>query len=197
MLRLEAIHKAYGARDVLADLSWAVPPRARVGLVGRNGSGKTTLLRLIAGEEEPDKGQVFRPKGAGIGYLPQEGARLADGTVLQTLLSGFPEIEILQAQMDRAHASMASAAGRELEALTREAGGLQHRFEAAGGFRIESEAKRILTGLGFAPDDFARPLAEMSGGYRMRAALGVLLLRRPDYLLLDEPTNHLDLEGVS
>ncbi len=197
MLRLESISKSYGAREVLKDLTWAVPPHAHVGLVGRNGSGKTTLLRLILGEEEPDAGRVERPRGTTFGYLPQEGARPAGGTVLEELLSRFPAIVKLEAELTSAHEEMAHAKGRVLEDLTRLAGDLQHRFEAAGGFRIESEAKRILTGLGFAPTDHARPLEEMSGGYRMRAALGALLLMRPDYLLLDEPTNHLDLEAVA
>jgi len=197
MLRLESVSKSYGAREVLKDLSWGVPPRARVGLVGRNGSGKTTLLRLIAGLEEPDKGKVERPRGATFGYLAQEGARLAEGTVLGALLDAFPDVARLELEMERAHELMTRATGRELDDLTRQAGELQHRFEVAGGFRIESEAKRILTGLGFPASSHTRPLAEMSGGYRMRAALGALLLRRPDYLLLDEPTNHLDLDAVA
>ena len=197
MLRLESISKSYGAHQVLKDLDWAVPPRARVGLVGRNGSGKTTLLRLILGDEEPDTGRVERPRDATFGYLPQEGTRPAGGTVLEALLSRFPAIVTLESELISTHDEMARAEGRRLEDLTRLAGDLQHRFEAAGGFRIESEAKRILTGLGFAPADHARPIAEMSGGYRMRASLGALLLMRPDYLLLDEPTNHLDLEAVA
>ncbi|HEY3176402.1 MAG TPA: ABC-F family ATP-binding cassette domain-containing protein [Candidatus Polarisedimenticolia bacterium] len=196
MLRLETVSKSYGARVVLKDLSWAVVPRARVGLVGRNGSGKTTLLRLIAGEEDPDRGVVERPRQTTVGYLPQEGARLPEGTVLQALLSSFPDVARMEEELERVHEAMSHTQGRALDELTRKAGDLQHRFEAAGGFRIESEARRILTGLGFSPADLHRPLAEMSGGYRMRAALGALLLRQPDYLLLDEPTNHLDLEAI-
>jgi ATP-binding cassette subfamily F protein 3 len=181
---------------VLRGLSWSILPAARAGLVGRNGSGKTTLLRLICRLEEPDAGRVEVPAGATIGYLPQEGSRVADGSVLEALLAGFPDVARLEAALLRAHEAMQHATGRELDTLTREAGELQHRYEAAGGFTLESEARRILTGLGFDPADTARPLAEMSGGFRMRAALGALLLRQPDYLLLDEPTNHLDLEAV-
>jgi len=98
--------------------------------------------------------------------------------------------------MERLHAAMAEGRG-EFDDLSRRLGDVQHRFEAAGGFGIEAEAKIVLTGLGFAPTDHARPIHEFSGGYRTRAFLGSLLLRRPDYLLLDEPTNHLDLEGIS
>ncbi len=89
-----------------------------------------------------------------------------------------------------------SGPARDPALLARRLGELQHRFEAAGGFRLESEAKIILGGLGFAPGDHRRPITEFSGGYRTRALLSSLLLQRPDYLFLDEPTNHLDLEGI-
>jgi ATP-binding cassette subfamily F protein 3 len=86
--------------------------------------------------------------------------------------------------------------GPESEALTARYGELQHRFEAAGGYRLETQAKAILDGLGFRARDLSRPLAEFSGGWRMRAALARLLLLRPSLLLLDEPTNHLDIESL-
>jgi ATP-binding cassette subfamily F protein 3 len=196
MLRLNGITRSYGVHEVLRGVDWGISPRARVGLVGPNGSGKTTLLRIIAGLEEPDKGSIDLTRGLTLGYLPQEGARLADGTVMDTLLAPFAEVAALERELEQMHYDMATATGDRLESLMRRAGEVQHRFEAAGGFTLESQARAILGGLGFGPEDHARPLAEFSGGFRMRAALGALLMQQPDYLLLDEPTNHLDLEAV-
>src|SRR5881296_3855024 len=197
MIRLQGVKRSYGVHEILKGVDWPIPPRARVGLVGPNGAGKTTLLRLIAGVEEPDGGTIDIVRGTSLGYLPQEGARLAEGTVLEALLSPFSEILAMEKELERLHHEMATATGERLESLTRRSGDLQHRFEAAGGFDLEARAKAILGGLGFEPGDHGRPLREFSGGYRMRATLGALLLRRPDYLLLDEPTNHLDLEAVA
>ena len=197
MIRLQQVERAYGVHEVLAGVDWAIPPRARIGLVGPNGSGKTTLLRLIAGQEEPDRGSIDITPGMTLGYLPQEGARLAEGTVLEAVLSPFADIAAMEEKLSRMHHEMATATGRNLETLVRRSGDLQHRFEAAGGFDLETQAKIILGGLGFEPEDHGRPLREFSGGFRMRASLGALLLRKPDYLLLDEPTNHLDLEAVA
>src|SRR5262245_15579328 len=196
MLRLSGVTRAYGVHEVLKGVDWGVAPRARVGLIGPNGAGKTTLLRVIAGREEPDKGAVTLTPGMTLGYLAQEGARLAEGTVLDALLAPFEKVAALERELEALHHEMATAQGERMETLIRRAGDVQHRFEAAGGFTLEIQAKTILGGLGFAPDDHARPLKEFSGGFRMRAALGALLMQQPDYLLLDEPTNHLDLEAV-
>jgi len=191
---LEAVSKAYGGQSLLRDCSWRIGRGQRIGLVGPNGAGKTTLCRILAGIEEPDSGRVHRDSGVTVGYLPQE-VTAGDGmTVLAETLSGFVEVWRLEAQLEELGARMA---GPEADPqLVERYGDVQHRFEALGGYRLESAAKVILSGLGFAADELHRPLAEFSGGWRMRAALARLLLLRPDLLLLDEPTNHLDLESL-
>src|SRR6266850_6281323 len=197
MIRLREVWRSYGAHEVLRGVDWGVPAEARVGLVGPNGAGKTTLLKILAGLEEPDRGFRDVNRGVALGFLPQEGARLPEGSVLDAMLEPFAEVAAMEVELERLHRGMAESTGEELESLTRLSGDLQHRLEAAGGFELESRAKAILGGLGFAPEDAARPLREFSGGFRMRAALGALLLKNPAVLLLDEPTNHLDLEGVA
>ena len=194
MFGLDAVSKGYGGQQLLQDCTWRIGRGERIGLVGPNGAGKTTLCRILAGVEETDAGRVHRDSGVTVGYLPQEVTTGEDRTVLAEALSGFDEVWRLEAELESLASRMAGPdAGPE---LTETYGEVQHRFEALGGYRLEAEAKNILGGLGFSPDGAHRPLAEYSGGWRMRAALARLLLLRPDLLLLDEPTNHLDLESL-
>jgi len=196
MIQLEEVSKSYAGQTILRELSWRVPERERIGLVGPNGAGKTTLCRLLAGVEDPDDGRVVRPRETTVGYLPQEVAGAPKGSVLAEALAGFDDVWQVEREMEAVAAQLAAAAGAASDALTARYGDLQHRFEALGGYRLETEAKAILGGLGFRPADFSRLLTEFSGGWRMRAALARLLLLRPSLLLLDEPTNHLDIEAV-
>ena len=196
MIQVESVAKAYAGQPILRDLSWRIPDRERIGLVGPNGAGKTTLCRLLAGVEEPDEGRIVRPREATVGYLPQEAAGHPEGSVLAEVLAGFADVWQVEREMEDVAARLSAAAGAESAALTARYGDLQHRFEALGGYRLETEANAILSGLGFRPPDFPRPLAEFSGGWRMRAMLARLLLQRPSLLLLDEPTNHLDIESL-
>jgi ATP-binding cassette subfamily F protein 3 len=202
VIQLENVAKGYGGQTLFRDVEWRIGDGERIGLVGPNGAGKTTLCRILAGFEEPDHGRVSRPRGTTIGYLPQEVAGGADaGSVLVEVLGGYEDVWRLEREMEELAAALESSTTRDdvaaVDALTRRYGDLQHRFEALGGYRLETEARAILGGLGFRAEEVTRPLPEFSGGWRMRAALARLLLLRPSVLLLDEPTNHLDLESLA
>ncbi len=197
MIQVEEVAKAYGGQQLFRELFWRIPDGERIGLVGPNGVGKTTLCRVLAGLDEPDAGRISRPREATVGYLPQEAGATSAGTVLAEALSGFDDVWRLESEMGEVATALSTAGtAAESQVLTERYGDLQLRFEAAGGYRLETQAKAILGGLGFRPADFARPLAEFSGGWRMRAALARLLVLRPSLLLLDEPTNHLDIESL-
>ena len=194
MIQLDSISKGFGGQTLFHDVTWRIAERERIGLVGPNGAGKTTLCRILSGLEDPDTGQVSRPRGVTVGYLPQEVAGAVSGSVLAEALAGFEAVWALESEME----DIARALETEpTEALTERYGDLQHRFEALGGYRLETQARAILSGLGFRPEELARPLTEFSGGWRMRAALARLLLLAPSLLLLDEPTNHLDLASLA
>ena len=176
MIQLEGVSKVYGDRVLFRDVTWQLSGRERIGLVGPNGIGKTTLCRILVGLDPPDTGRVSRARETTVGYLPQEAAGEARGSVLGEALAGFPEVWEIERQLEAVAAHLHEAAD---ETLTARYGDLQHRFEALGGYRLETEARVVLSGLGFRDSDLARPLVEFSGGWRMRAALARLLLAAP------------------
>jgi ATP-binding cassette subfamily F protein 3 len=159
-----------------------IPEGSKLGLVGRNGAGKSTLLDLIRGRLLPDRGDIFLPKGHRIGFLAQE-APGGNASALDTVLASDRERTRLLAELDRDPAPLRIAE-------------IEDRLDLIGARAAPSRAARILAGLGFDPAMQARPLSELSGGWRMRVALAAVLFAEPDLLLLDEPTNHLDLEAA-
>jgi ATP-binding cassette subfamily F protein 3 len=182
MLNLNDITVRLGGRTILDAATAKLPPRGRIGLIGRNGAGKTTLVRVIAGMLEPDLGAVEMPRGAKLGYIAQE-APDGETTPLEAVLS---------ADTERAALLVESETSEDPDRL----GEIYDRLMAIDAYTAPSRAAQILDGLGF--DEFAqqRPLSSFSGGWRMRVALASLLFSQPDLLLLDEPSNHLDLEAV-
>lgn len=195
LLTFNSLGKSFGAADIFAGLSGAVPAGARIALVGANGSGKTTLLRILAGEDNPDQGGVHRARAVRLGYLPQVVPQTAAAHSLwEEMCTAFSALLAQQAELRSLEEAMAAPAQRD-SALERY-GVLQHEFEEAGGYTYEAQIRQTLQGLGFSAAHHALPLAQLSGGQRTRALMGRLLLERPDLLLLDEPTNHLDISGV-
>jgi ATPase components of ABC transporters with duplicated ATPase domains len=194
VLSVQSLAKSYGALDIFSDISFSVPHKSRIGLVGPNGVGKTTLLRIIVGEEEASAGTVNRAHNVQIGYLPQEAKLTSDRSLWQECLEVFRPLLDRQDELHRLEEQM----GREGQSqeLIETYGRLQVDFEARGGYTYENRIRMTLTGLGFSRADEKRPLNQLSGGQRTRALLARLLLAEPDLLLLDEPTNHLDIAAV-
>ncbi len=197
MLTASGLAKSHGTRTLFRDVSLRLSPGSRIALVGGNGAGKTTLLEILVGLQAPDEGDVHRSKDFTLGYLPQELPPTPSTTVLDEVLLGAGPIIELTHQLRDLERRLATTSGAEHDQALADYGEAQSRFEQLGGYAIESEAERVLSGLGFAPSDSTRPVAELSGGWRMRVALARLLLAQPDVLLLDEPTNHLDVDSVA
>jgi ATP-binding cassette subfamily F protein 3 len=158
-----------------------LPLNAKVGLVGRNGVGKSTLFKLILGELSPDGGEVSLPKAARVASVDQEHPA-TPVSLLDTILAADKQRDALHAELETA----------EPERIA----DIYARLAEIDADRAPARAGEILAGLGFSTDDLARPMAEFSGGWRMRVALAAALFAEPDMLLLDEPTNYLDLEGA-
>jgi len=198
VIRLNDIQYSIGTRTLFAGIDWVIGPGDRVALVGPNGAGKTTLLKIILGEITPESGSRVLSKGTRFGYLPQEAAERFDGTVLDRALDAHRHLIAMREELDALYRQIPELKpdDPEIERLLDRAGELQHHLEQHDEHALEPEARRVLAGLGFSVADQDRPLAEFSGGWRMRAALAALLLTDPTLLFLDEPTNHLDLPAM-
>ena len=196
IITLSGVTKSYAGHEVLRGVDLQIEPKEHIALVGANGAGKSTLLRIISGREHPDDGSMQRHRRVSIGYLAQEASFQSRHTLRDALLEAFAGLRQQQAQLRELEAELAAAGSNPaawspetLERYTE----LMERFEQHGGYNYEQRLEQVLTGLGFARDQWDRPARELSGGQRTRAHLGRLLLEEPDVLLLDEPTNHLDL----
>ena len=182
MLNINDITVRLGGRVILDGASAALPPRSRVGLIGRNGAGKSTLVRVIAGLLEPDTGSAEMPRGSRLGYIAQE-APAGQASPFETVLAADVERAALLHEEESCH---------DHDRI----GEIHERLIAIDAHAAPARAARILVGLGFDEDAQQRPLDSFSGGWKMRVALAALLFSQPDVLLLDEPSNHLDLEAV-
>jgi ATP-binding cassette subfamily F protein 3 len=188
------LSKSYHPVDIFSGISLSIPGAARIAIVGPNGIGKSTLLRILLGIEEPSGGSLQRKRNLKTGYLPQEAGLSGNHTLWQECLSALPDLLEREAELARLEAQMAEPA--EAAAALERYGALQQAFERRGGYTYETRIRQTLSGLGFDPDDFHRPVTQLSGGQRTRAVLARLLLSDPDLLVLDEPTNHLDIQAV-
>ena len=197
MLTASGLSRSFGSRTLFADVSLQLGSGRRVALVGSNGTGKTTLIETIVGLQEPDAGEVHRPRDLRIGYLPQELPDEVGRSVFEQVMLGAGPVTELAQRIEALGTRIGETAGDEQNRLLVEFGEAQSRFEQLGGYAVEADAHRILSGLGFDPADHDRPMDEMSGGWRMRVALARLLLSAPDLLIMDEPTNHLDVDSVA
>jgi ATP-binding cassette subfamily F protein 3 len=195
LFRLSDVHKSYGAQDVLRGASLQINPGEHVGLVGRNGAGKTTIFRLVNEEETPDRGDVVRARGVGLGLLAQHVHFDSGSTVHESALAAFGHLQQIEHEMHELEHRMAEP-GADLEKILERYSDLQHEFEHEGGFAYAARAETILQGLGFDREQWPLETEKLSGGQQNRLGLVRLLLADPDVLLLDEPTNHLDVAAV-
>lgn len=182
MINFNNIKVRLGGSVILDGAAAALPPGAKIGLIGRNGAGKSTLMRALTAQLESDDGSVDMPKNTRIGYLAQE-APAGQQSPLETVLAANDERDKLLAEAEEA---------TDPQRIS----DIHERLNAMDAHAEPARAARILSGLGFDEEMQAQPLESFSGGWRMRVALAALLFVEPDMLMLDEPSNHLDLEAT-
>jgi len=199
MISVNAVTVSFGGYNLFDNISFLINPKDRIGLAGKNGAGKSTMLKLLAGEQNPTKGEVAVPRDIKIGYLPQDMIHQHGRTVFGETETAYHEINLLEQRIDKINHELETRTDYESEAygkLIEEQTEIYTRLDIIGAGSKEEEIEKILKGLGFERKDFDRQTAEFSGGWRMRIELAKLLLQKPHILLLDEPTNHLDIEAI-
>ena len=185
MLQLVDITLHRGSARLFEHLNLTVHGGHKVGVAGRNGAGKTTLFDLVRGQIAPEEGEVLRPQAWRLAWLAQHVAP-SSRSALDFVQDGDRRLRRIERDIAQ---TGADGDGHALASLYAE-------YEDAGGYQARSRAGEILSGLGFAAEDFEKPHRAFSGGWRIRLHLARALLTPSDLLLLDEPTNHLDLEAT-
>ncbi|KGG08465.1 ABC-F family ATP-binding cassette domain-containing protein [Prochlorococcus marinus] len=200
MIRFEGVSKIYSTDVVLKNISWEIKKGEKVGLVGSNGAGKSTQFKILIGEEEQTSGTIIKEGNPKIAHLKQEFDCNLNFSVRQELESSFKDIQIVATKLLEIENKMKSLDIKKnsdkLEIFVNQLAKYQAKFEALGGYKMQSDVEKILPKLGFSIEDADKLVGNFSGGWQMKVALGKIILQKPDLLLLDEPTNHLDLQTI-
>ena len=194
LLTIQNIQKYFGAELCLRNISCVLDAQDRAGIIGENGAGKTTLIKIITGELYPDDGIVTLAHGATIGYLEQNSVLDPACTVYGEMENAFRSVLDAMDEMKRLERQMAECPGDHM--LLERHAQLSAVVDAADGYNMDTQIKKILNGMAFPAPDYQKSVAVLSGGEHTRLCLAKLLLQKPDLLILDEPTNHLDFETM-
>ena len=191
MISAANICLAYGKRTIFKNVNIKFTPGNCYGLIGANGAGKSTFLKILAGNSDPDKGEVIIDKGLRLAVLSQDQFAFDEETVFNTVVMGHQRLYVVMAERNELYAK---------ENFTEEdgvrSGELEAEFSEMNGYEVESEAAVLLNGLGIPEELRQKRMKDLEGGEKVRVLLAQALFGNPDILLLDEPTNHLDLKSI-
>lgn len=195
-LNCSGLRKNFGGQTVFTDVSFVVKSGENVGFIGRNGTGKTTVFKIIAGLEAQDEGHVSMMKNASLGYLHQIPDYPETASVEDVINEAFADVFAKADEIKRYEKALSDVNNPDYDTLLEKLGVLQTEYEHAGGYEVEVEKDKILSGFKFSADFRSRSFMMLSGGEKTIVMLARMLLQSPDILLLDEPTNHLDIDAV-
>ncbi|MEP3857216.1 MAG: ATP-binding cassette domain-containing protein [Porticoccus sp.] len=187
LIRIDDISIEFGDVPLLINAQLTVESGERICLIGRNGAGKSTLLKILTGQIKPDHGEIHFRRHLRISQLEQALPGDLERNVADVVREGLADQQSL---IDRFyHQSQQSPDKQGMQAME----DLQAEIDAGGGWQVDKQVETIISQLELPAH---KTLAELSGGWRRRVALGKALVSNPDLLLLDEPTNHLDISTI-
>ncbi|MCX6267757.1 MAG: ABC-F family ATP-binding cassette domain-containing protein [Bacteroidetes bacterium] len=201
MISINNLSVQFSGESLFDHVSFIINDKDRIGLVGKNGAGKSTLLKIIKGLQKADEGDVILPDGHSVGYLPQEMATESDRTVLEETMNAFGEVVQLEgiiAGFEKLIGEREDYESESYHKLIRKHSDALDRYHLIGGQGIHVNIEKVLLGLGFEREEFARKMATFSSGWQRRVEIAKILLQQHDVnvILLDEPTNHLDIDSI-
>lgn len=198
MLQVKGLSVSYGERQIFRNLSFVINDGEKIGLVGNNGTGKTTIFKVLAGELQPDSGQIISPKSNKICYVPQhltmDSFNIKED-VLTFMLEGRGLFRINK-RLSEIENQFENSNKAGLNDLLDEFEHLQEMYLENEGYKAEGDILSLLIGVGLSSVSLDQPLSYLSGGQRTKLALARMLFEQSDLLLLDEPTNHIDQGSI-
>ena len=196
ILSCQNITKSFSDNTVLKNVSFNLEKNDKCSIVGINGAGKTTLLKIILGIEEPDEGVVSISRDIRLGYLSQNQDTELNSTIYEAMKEAKSYLIDMEKRIRELEQEMQHLTGSELNSALETYNRLSTTYDRENGYAYESEITGVISGLGFTKEEYDRSISTLSGGQKMRIALGRLLLSHPDIIILDEPTNHLDMAST-
>lgn len=199
MISLNNVTVSFGSFTLLDSVSLHISESDKIGLVGKNGAGKSTLMKLITGEMSPTNGEIDKPSGIRLGYLPQIMEHHKGRSVIDEVMTVFDYITDMESELSSINEELAARSDYESDeyiSLIERINQINDTLSLESGETPLVIAGKTLKGLGFKENEFDRKTETFSQGWNMRIELAKILLSKPDVLLLDEPTNHLDIESI-
>ncbi len=191
MITVNNLSFHFGGQLLFKDVDLKFTPGNCYGIIGANGAGKSTFLRILCGELEPSKGEVFIPSTVRMSVLKQDHFAYDEYSVLDTVIMGNKHLYDIMKEKDALYAKEDFTDEDGLRASE-----LEGEFAELNGWEAESDASKIIQGLGLTDDYLYMQMSSLKESEKVKVLLAQALFGNPDIILLDEPTNGLDINAV-